>query len=193
MAICGAGVSGACAAYYLSRRGIDVVVVERREVACAVSGKAGGFLALDSSAGSLLDGLSRRCFALRARLAEELDGDWGYRRLTTYGGCAAAVDEGPRRGEIDLGWVADRVTPRGVTAGPAASRVEAIVGMTRSRDGSARTPSRSDRWSQRSAVGDRDDGPPSKTRRDHVGTLLNLRVREMTDEERAEHALGLGP
>jgi glycine/D-amino acid oxidase-like deaminating enzyme len=111
--ICGAGVIGACAAYYLSRRGVDVVVVERREVACAASGKAGGFLAQDWSAGSLLDGLSRRSFALHARLAEELDGDWGYRRLTTYGGYAAAVDEGPRRGEINLGWLADRVVIAG--------------------------------------------------------------------------------
>ena len=45
--ICGAGVIGACTAYFLARRGIDVVVVERTEVAAAASGKAGGFLALD--------------------------------------------------------------------------------------------------------------------------------------------------
>ena len=43
--ICGGGVIGACAAYFLSRRGIDVTVVERTEVAAAASGKAGGFLA----------------------------------------------------------------------------------------------------------------------------------------------------
>ena len=45
--ICGAGVIGACTAYFLSRRGIEVAVVERTEVAAATSGKAGGFLALD--------------------------------------------------------------------------------------------------------------------------------------------------
>ena len=45
--ICGSGVVGACTAYFLSRRGIDVTVVERTEVAAAASGKAGGFLALD--------------------------------------------------------------------------------------------------------------------------------------------------
>ena len=45
--ICGGGVIGACTAYFLSRRGIDVTVVERTEVAAAASGKAGGFLALD--------------------------------------------------------------------------------------------------------------------------------------------------
>ena len=50
--VCGAGVIGACTAYFLSRRGIDVTVVERTEVAAAASGNAGGFLALDWCAGS---------------------------------------------------------------------------------------------------------------------------------------------
>ncbi len=50
--ICGGGVIGACTAYFLSRRGIDVTVVERTEVAAAASGKAGGFLALDWCAGT---------------------------------------------------------------------------------------------------------------------------------------------
>jgi glycine/D-amino acid oxidase-like deaminating enzyme len=45
--ICGGGVIGACAAYFLRRHGIDVVVVERTEVAAAASGKAGGFFARD--------------------------------------------------------------------------------------------------------------------------------------------------
>jgi hypothetical protein len=58
--ICGGGVIGACTAYFLSRRGIDVLVVERSEVAAAASGKAGGFLALEWCAGSPLDALARR-------------------------------------------------------------------------------------------------------------------------------------
>ena len=37
--ICGAGVIGACTAYFLSRRGIEVIVVERTEVAAAASGR----------------------------------------------------------------------------------------------------------------------------------------------------------
>jgi len=53
--ICGGGVIGACTAYFLIRRGIDVTVVERTEVAAAASGKAGGFLALDWCAGTPLD------------------------------------------------------------------------------------------------------------------------------------------
>ena len=68
VAICGGGVIGACTAYFLTQRGIDVTVVERTEVAAAASGKAGGFLALDWCAGSPLDALARRSFALHAAL-----------------------------------------------------------------------------------------------------------------------------
>ena len=45
--ICGAGIVGASIAYYLAQRGVASTLVEREEVACAASGKAGGFLALD--------------------------------------------------------------------------------------------------------------------------------------------------
>ena len=47
VAICGGGVIGACAAYFLSLRGIEVIIIERAEMAAAASGKAGGFLGLD--------------------------------------------------------------------------------------------------------------------------------------------------
>ena len=60
--ICGGGVIGACTAYFLLRRWIDVTVVERTEVAAAASGKAGGFLALDWCVGTPLDALARRSF-----------------------------------------------------------------------------------------------------------------------------------
>jgi glycine/D-amino acid oxidase-like deaminating enzyme len=46
--ICGGGVIGTCTAYFPSRRGINVIVVERTEVAVAASGKAGGFPASKS-------------------------------------------------------------------------------------------------------------------------------------------------
>src|SRR5258708_1950223 len=45
--VCGAGVMGASVAYFLAHRGVAVTVVERSGVACAASGKSGGFLALD--------------------------------------------------------------------------------------------------------------------------------------------------
>jgi glycine/D-amino acid oxidase-like deaminating enzyme len=86
--ICGGGVIGAAIAYFLTRRGVAVTVVERTGIACAASGKSGGFLARDWCDGTPLQALARWSFALHAQLAEEIDGDWGYRRLTTYGGVA---------------------------------------------------------------------------------------------------------
>ena len=89
--ICGGGVIGASTAYFLSQRGAEVVVIERRGVACAASGKSGGFLALDWCDGSPLAPLARRSFALHGELAERLDGAaWGYRCLDTYSVVASA-------------------------------------------------------------------------------------------------------
>src|ERR1700712_2633397 len=104
--ICGGGVIGACTAYFLSRRGIDVVVVERTEVAAAASGKAGGFLALDWCAGTLLDALARRSFGLHAALPREIAGDWGYRRMTAYSGFVVPECDARRRIPAELDWLA---------------------------------------------------------------------------------------
>src|SRR5947209_2898789 len=84
--ICGDGVIGASIAYFLSRRGVYPTVIERCGVACAASGKSGGFLAFDWCDGTQLEGLARRSFGLHASLAEELHDGWGYRRLETFGG-----------------------------------------------------------------------------------------------------------
>ena len=89
--ICGGGVIGACTAYFLSLRQVEVIVVERTGVACAASGKSGGFLALDWCDGTALGRLARRSFALHAELAAKLDGSrWGYRRLDTWSVLAGA-------------------------------------------------------------------------------------------------------
>ena len=45
--IVGGGVIGTSIAYFLSRRGAEPIVIERTGIACAASGKSGGFLALD--------------------------------------------------------------------------------------------------------------------------------------------------
>src|SRR2546429_2701902 len=82
--VCGAGVVGASVAYFLARRGIAVTVVERSGVACAASGKSGGFLALDWCDDSPLGPLARASFALHADLAARLKSDYGYRRMDTY-------------------------------------------------------------------------------------------------------------
>jgi glycine/D-amino acid oxidase-like deaminating enzyme len=82
--VCGAGVIGAAVAYFLSLRGVRVTIVERTGVACAASGKSGGFIALDWCDASALGPLARTSFALHASLAVELDADYGYRRMDTF-------------------------------------------------------------------------------------------------------------
>jgi glycine/D-amino acid oxidase-like deaminating enzyme len=82
--VCGAGVVGASVAYFLARGGVAVTIVERSAVACAASGKSGGFLALDWCDDSPLGPLARASFELHAQLARELTTDYGYRRVDTY-------------------------------------------------------------------------------------------------------------
>ena len=84
--ICRGGVIGASIAYFLSRRRVELTVIERTGLACAASGKSGGFLALDWCDGTQLEALARRSFALHGRLAQEVADDWNYRPVTTYGG-----------------------------------------------------------------------------------------------------------
>jgi glycine/D-amino acid oxidase-like deaminating enzyme len=107
--VCGGGVIGACTAYFLRRRGIDVTVVERTEVAAAASGKAGGFLAKDWCAGTPLDALARRSFALHAQLPGEIAGDWAYRPVTAYSGFVAPDGAEHRHTPSALGWLSDGV------------------------------------------------------------------------------------
>lgn len=83
--VCGGGVIGVCTAYFLAKSGATVTLVEKSSVACAASGKAGGFLALDWCDGGPLSSLARASFNLHRSLAQELDGpnSYGYRSLTT--------------------------------------------------------------------------------------------------------------
>ena len=109
VAICGGGVIGACTAYFLTQRGIDVTVVERTEVAAAASGKAGGFLALDWCSGSPLDALAQRSFGLHAALRHEIAGDWGYRRMTAYNGFVVSERDARRHKPARLKWLSEGV------------------------------------------------------------------------------------
>jgi len=105
--ICGGGVIGGSIAYFLSRRGVKATVIESTDLACAASGKSGGFLARDWCDGSPLAPLARRSFALHAELAEHIGEDWGYRRLDTYGGFAGFPDPGSA---CELGWLSPAVS-----------------------------------------------------------------------------------
>ena len=107
--ICGGGVIGACTAYFLARRGIDVTVVERTEVAAAASGKAGGFLALDWCAGTPLDALARRSFELHAALPHEIASDWAYQRMTAYSGTVVSDRDHRRNRSAKLDWLSEGV------------------------------------------------------------------------------------
>jgi glycine/D-amino acid oxidase-like deaminating enzyme len=105
--ICGGGVIGASIAYFLSRRGIETTVIERTGLACAASGKSGGFLAFDWCDGTQLEGLARRSFALHGRLAQEVSDDWNYRPVTTFGGSMGLRRQAGIRG---LDWLAPGVS-----------------------------------------------------------------------------------
>jgi glycine/D-amino acid oxidase-like deaminating enzyme len=119
--ICGGGVIGACAAYFLSLRQVEVTVVERTGVACAASGKSGGFLALDWCDGTPLAVLARRSFALHAELAATLDGgSWGYRRLDAWSVLASPRDgaHGDQAASLP-GWLGERALVQGKLGTPA--------------------------------------------------------------------------
>ena len=105
--ICGGGVIGAAIAYFLSRRGVETTVIECTGLACAASGKSGGFLALDWCDGTPLEALARRSFALHARLVEEIGNDWNYRPLTTYGGSMGLRPQGSAHG---IDWLSNGVS-----------------------------------------------------------------------------------
>ncbi len=112
--ICGGGAIGAAIAYYASQRGIEAIVVERTGVACAASGKSGGFLALDWCDGSALGPLARRSFQLHGELAAAGEGAWDYRRLETLGVVASARRDLSRHRQSESpGWLAEGAAVHG--------------------------------------------------------------------------------
>jgi glycine/D-amino acid oxidase-like deaminating enzyme len=117
--VCGAGVVGASVAYFLTRRGIAVTVVERTAVACAASGKSGGFLALDWCDGTPVEPLARASFALHATMAKEIARDWGYRRMDTF--MLAAREKGAAAGGHRVpapGWIDGPAVVAGTLGSP---------------------------------------------------------------------------
>ena len=122
--VCGAGVVGASVAYFLARRGIRVTLVERSGVACAASGKSGGFLALDWCDGSPLGPLARASFALHAELHTALGGDHGYRRVDTF------MMTARERGDLSAARAARRAIPGPEWLDGPGGVVTAVLGST---------------------------------------------------------------
>lgn len=117
--ICGAGVIGSAIAYYLALRGVAATVVERSDVACAASGKAGGFLALDWCDQSSLGPLARKSFQLHAELAETLGEAYGYRRMTTLAARSQPPGVNHRPGlPEELAWLDRHTVPYAVLGRP---------------------------------------------------------------------------
>ncbi len=112
--ICGGGAIGAATAYYASLAGAEVIVVERSGVACAASGKSGGFLARDWCEGTPLGPLARRSFELHGELAEAEVGEWDYRRLDTLGVVASARQDMARhRSATAPAWLSESAAVHG--------------------------------------------------------------------------------
>ena len=109
--VCGAGVIGASVAYFLAERGVAATLVERHGVACAASGKSGGFIARDWCNGQPQAELARASFDLHAELARTLDADYGYKRIDTL--LVAGSDGGDvehYRGMASPEWLDGRCT-----------------------------------------------------------------------------------
>lgn len=86
--VVGGGIVGLTAAYYLTRRGLPVTLVEKCAIACHSSGKAGGFLTDGDSGwhrGSIAP-LAKHSFALHEELAQQFGAERiGHRRVRCIG------------------------------------------------------------------------------------------------------------
>lgn len=92
--VAGGGVIGAAVAYRLALRGVACTIVERCSPACAASGRAGGFLALDwCDSNPVVGPLARRSFELHEAFAKEVGAAAiGYRRVTTVSARVEATE-----------------------------------------------------------------------------------------------------
>ena len=84
--ICGGGIMGTCVAHFLLENEASCVILERNAIACAASGKAGGFLAKDWCGHSSLGTFAKASFELHANLAVSMHGKetYDYRKLEAF-------------------------------------------------------------------------------------------------------------
>ena len=117
--ICGGGVVGASIAYFLSRRGVEVdrhrADGHRLRRVRQVGWVPGARLVRWHPARKPWRGAALRC---TPAWLEEMRGDWGYRRLTTYGGVASSTDGRRPRNANGLHWTSDGVAINGCLGSP---------------------------------------------------------------------------
>lgn len=95
--IIGGGIIGASIAFHLSEAGCsNITIVERTNIACGASGRAGGFLAKNWRSGA--EGkFSEASFLAHSELAQRLKTEFSidvmYRRLTTLNLSLTEIDE----------------------------------------------------------------------------------------------------
>ncbi|XP_058765692.1 putative oxidoreductase C1F5.03c [Vicia villosa] len=116
--VCGGGVIGVCTAYFLAKKGAAVTLIEQSNIACAASGKAGGFLALDWCDGGPMEKLARASFNLHRSLSQELNGSqlYGYRSLSALS--LTVTEESKRTSSSSSGSTSSELLPSWVD-GPA--------------------------------------------------------------------------
>lgn len=108
--VCGGGIVGAAAAYFLTLRGLKPLVVEQRAIAAAASGKAGGFLARGWGDGSPTESLHHKGFDLHQQLAKTL-GIKSFRQIPTLGVTGGKRSPAPS----PCGWLDGEVARCNVT------------------------------------------------------------------------------
>ena len=116
--IVGGGIIGASIGFHLSEAGCsNITIVERSNIACGASGRAGGFLAKNWRTGA--EGkFSEASFIAHSQLADRLKNEFstdvGYRRLTTFN---VSINE--REGTTDRTKrsQANESLPKWITAG----------------------------------------------------------------------------
>ena len=103
--ILGGGIHGVSIAYFLSSRfGIQPIIIEQTEIACAASGKAGGFLARHWGNGPTIE-LHEKSYDLHKQLASELHIE-SFREISTL-----SVD-GSRTGSNIPKWLDRKVSSK---------------------------------------------------------------------------------
>jgi glycine/D-amino acid oxidase-like deaminating enzyme len=105
VAVIGGGIHGASIAYYLSTRfSISSIVVEQTSVACAASGKAGGFLARTRGHGPTVE-LHEKSFELHRELAATL-------KLESYRSVKTLSIDGSSKGSNIPKWLDRKVSSK---------------------------------------------------------------------------------